>query len=166
MPATYEPISSTTVGSGGVANVEFTSIPGTFTDLVVVFHGLGETSTTNLDMRFNSDTGSNYSFTRLFGNGTSAGSNRQSSQNVLRTSYDATLVSSAYTTEVIQIMSYANTNVYKTALVSAARAGSGVDRVVGLWRSTSAITSVTLFHPSTDIGEGSVVSLYGIKAAA
>lgn len=165
MAATYEPIASTTVGSGGAANVEFTGISGVFTDLAIVFHGFGETGTHNLDMRFNSDTGSNYSFTRLFGNGSSAGSNRQSSQTAMRTSYDATLVSSAYTTQILHIMSYANTNVYKTALSSAARAGSGVDRVVGLWRSTSAITSVTLFHASTDIGEGSVISLYGIKAA-
>jgi hypothetical protein len=63
-------------------------------------------------------------------------------------------------------MSYTNTNVYKTVLTAAARAGTGVDRIVGLWRSTSAITSVTLFTPDADMASGTTLSLYGIKASA
>jgi len=163
MPRTYEPIASTTLGSAA-ASYTFTSIPGTFTDLVVVHSGVG-TGGFGLRLRFNSDTGSNYSNTQLHGNGTSAGSTRDSNGSSIRLTYDASVQTTDAGTRVAHIMSYANTNVNKTVLTASARAGTGVDRIVGLWRSTAAITSVTVLAANDNMDTGTTLSLYGIKAA-
>ena len=163
MPATYEPIASTTLGSAAATHT-FSSIPGTYTDLVVVHSGVGSGGT-GLRLRFNSDTGTNYSNTQLHGNGTTAASTRDSSASSIRMTYDASVQTTDAGARVAHIMSYANTNVNKTVLTASARAGSGVDRIVGLWRSTSAITSVTVFTPDADMATGTTISLYGIKAA-
>jgi hypothetical protein len=154
------------------ASVEFTSISGSFTDLLIVAraqHTL--TNHTTFQMTFNSDTGSNYSVTRLYGNGSSASSDRFSSQ----TSIDAGYMppdTGGIGTFFVNIMSYANTNVFTTVLGSwETQAGTSgnqyVVRQVGLWRSTNAITSVKFVPESVGntIASGSTFSLYGIKAA-
>ena len=165
MPATYEPIASTTLGSA-VSSVEFTSLPGTYTDLVVVCR-LGTTGGNgNIQVQVNSDTGSNYSYTFLAGDGSAAYSGRYSNQTNYITdnyAYANTGVESVY---IYQVMAYANTSVFKTFLGSAATAGRAITKSVGLWRSTSAITSITLFpSASTTFKADCVFSLYGIKAA-
>ena len=63
---------------------------------------------------------------------------------------------------ILQVMNYANTNIYKTALARRGEGGFGVDAYVGLWRSTSAINAITVFSPNSFSG---TLSLYGIKAA-
>ena len=169
MARTYEPIASTTLSSNA-ATVTFSNITGTLTDLVLVCNVQRATTAENpsLSLRFNSDTGSNYSMTGLYGTGTSALSARQSSQTMMIHNFVA-LPSAADTFAVfrLSIMSYANTNVYKTALSEAAVVGTGVQRTVGLWRSTSAITSVTITNDGspTNFSSGSTFSLYGIRAA-
>ena len=161
MPATYEPIASSSPSAA--ASVEFTSIPGTYTDLVIVYHLIHSTGADDMFIQFNSDTGTNYSATNLYGTGSAAGSYRQSTQARGLLDFYAVPGTSAYATNIIQVMSYANTNVYKTALAAASRANNGVDRNVVLWRSTSAITTVKVF-PGAGTITGSM-ALYGIKAA-
>lgn len=163
MAVTYEPIASTTLGSD-TASVEFTSISGTFTDLILVITGTA-TSEADAVLQFNSDTGSNYSFTRLYGTGSSAGSARSSNQSFIKMTAYGWFGTSTGNVIVCHIMSYANTNVYKTALAAAARSDSGVDRVVGLWRSTNAITSLLVKPESGSLKTGTTVNLYGVKAA-
>lgn len=166
MPATYEPIASTTLGSDAV--VEFTSIPSTFTDLIVVAH-YNVTSGNGLVMRFNSDTGTNYSNTSLWGSGSSAGSYRDSGQSFVGAgTYYLGGSSSRENVSVIHIMSYANTNVFKTVLVASGAASRGAERQVGLYRSTTAISSIRLAQGGGFSGagmSGSSFALYGIKAA-
>ena len=161
MPATYEPIASTTLGSAA-SSVTFSDLPGTYTDLIVVFGG---TAAGNgyISVRVNGDTASNYSSTHLRGTGTTATSIRYSSQTEIFVSQGHTL-STGVSDAVLMLMSYANTNVFKTVLSSAGNASIEVNRAVGLWRSTSAITSVTLIG-SQNFSSGAVFSLYGIKAA-
>lgn len=165
MAVTYEPIASQTLGTA-VSSVEFTSLPGTYTDLVVVCR-IGTTGGNgNIQLQVNSDTGSNYSYTFLAGDGSAAYSGRYSNQTNYNTdnfAYANTNVESVY---IYQVMSYANTNVYKTFLGSAATTGRGITKTVGLWRSTSAITSIKLFpSASTTFKANCVFSVYGIKAA-
>jgi len=169
MPATYEPIASQTLGSD-TATVEFTSIPGTFTDLVLVCFERGTDNSASGALRFNADTGSNYSRTRLLGFSSGAISTRDSNDTSILAGSSAlnNATSGIFSTSVHQIMSYANANVYKTVLASAAdpsNTDSRVHRVVGLWRSTSAITTITYLHRSANFAAGSTFSLYGIKAA-
>jgi hypothetical protein len=163
MPATYEPIASTTLGSAAASHT-FSSIPGTFTDLrLIVSDGL--TNNYNIGCRFNSDTGSNYSHTQIYGTGSAAASTRDSSQTALFLGYTGT---SAPNVLVTDIMSYANTNVFKTVLSASVAPARTVTRAVGLYRSTSAITSVQvyiIFGGPVDLPTGTTLSLYGIKAA-
>lgn len=161
MPATYEPISSSF--PSGASSVEFNSIPGNYTDLVIVYHLIHSTGADDMFIQFNSDTGTNYSTTNLYGTGSVAGSYRQSNQSRGLLDFYAVPGTSAYATNIIQIMSYANTNVFKTVLAAASRASSGVDRNIVLWRSTSAITTIRVF-PGAGTITGSM-ALYGIKAA-
>ena len=169
MPATYEPIASTTLGSNtGV--VEFSSIPSTYTDLILVGLTGAASGTPSLRVRFNTDTGSNYSGTVLGGNGSSATSARDSSQTSGYGGSRLTEMSTAVeNTITIHIQSYANTNVFKTWLYAAAGPAKNVERGVGLWRSTSAIDTVKLSlggsFPTVDTLSGTTWSLYGIKAA-
>ena len=75
--STYTPIATTTA-SGSASSVTFSSIPSTYTDLVIVADILGAASTADAVLRFNSDTTSNYSETVIRGDGSSAASARYS----------------------------------------------------------------------------------------
>lgn len=161
MARTYEPIASQTLGSAA-ASVTLSSLPGTYTDLRVVVIG-SSASGNGLEIRFNGDSGSNYSWTNLSGDGSSAASSRSSSQTLARV---GSITTGGPHYALFDVMSYANTNVYKTYLSAAGRDQNAVYRFVGLWRDTSAITSLTVLTTTgVNLSSGLSVSLYGIKAA-
>ena len=169
MPATYEPIATSTLGTAA-PSVTFSSIPATYTDLRLVIFCAGTSSAgKGVAIQLNSDTGTNYSGTRIYGDGATASSARQSNFDYLffNNTSTSTTIPTFYT---VDFFSYAgSTN--KTALLtgSADKNGSGaVERVVGLYRSTSAITTikVTLYTDgSANYNTGSTFTLYGIKSA-
>jgi hypothetical protein len=167
MPSTYEPIATTTLGSD-TATVTFSSIPSTYTDLVIVTDFSVDTAGTyDHYLQFNSDTGSNYSHTVLYGTGSAAGSARQSAQTAI---YAGTWNSAIGTSDreivTIQINNYSNATTYKTTLArwNSATVESGTG--VGLWRNTAAITTIFFKgYASTKYKAGSTFTLYGIKAA-
>ena len=163
MASTYEPIATQTLG-GAASSVTFSSIPASWTDLVIIASGLGS-GNTGVGMQFNSDTGTNYSATFLEGNGSSASSERQSSTNYIRVAWNALWDTSTVSNLVINIQNYSNTTTYKTSINRANNAGRVTGATVGLWRSTSAITSVKLEAVSANFATGSIFTLYGIKAA-
>jgi hypothetical protein len=67
---------------------------------------------------------------------------------------------------IVQVQNYSNSTTYKTFLSRANNAANAADGIVGLWRSTSAITSIQFFYSdSSNIITGSSATLYGIKAA-
>lgn len=153
---------ATTTLTGNATSITFSSIPSTYTDLRLVFAG---TSTANVpgEMRFNSDTGSNYSRTYLSGNGTSASSSSDTSQTNI--SMGASAITSTPMMNTVDIFSYKGST-FKTCLITSSddRNGSGTsDRQVALWRSTSAITTITL---TVDLGgnftAGTTATLWGI----
>jgi hypothetical protein len=123
---------------------------------------------------FNGDTtNSNYSVTRLSGDGTSATSNRSTAANdgagtrswILS---DNGAGAGIFGIGITHIMNYANTTTYKTAISrSNTQANESVRAAVGLWRNTAAITSIRLSirNESTSFIAGSTFSLYGILAA-
>ena len=165
MPATYEPIATQTLGTAA-ASIDFTSIPATYTDLRVVLVCTVSTADPLL-VRFNSDSGANYSRTVLAGDGSTADSLRQTSTNqifITRVSRSTTIPAM----NTIDVFSYAgSTN--KTALITdvADKNGSGVvANIVGLWRNTAAITSINLSTLSAyNFNIGTTATLYGIKNA-
>jgi hypothetical protein len=167
---TYTPIATNTLSSAA-SSVTFSSIPGTFKDLVLVCFGKRNSSDPAgygyvLGMQYNSDTGSNYSVTRIDGNGSSASSDRFTSQTSLDIGYYGALGDTSFSTSIINIMNYSNNTTYKTMLNRMALPASGHSTAeVGLWRSTSIINSINLFFTAGDnIASGSTFTLYGIGA--
>jgi hypothetical protein len=160
---TYTQIASTTLGSAA-ATVTFSSIPSTYTDLVLICDTKASTGTPNNRMQVNSDTGTNYSQTVLAGNGTTATSARYSSNTFIYVDYYATNDTTNNKNTIIQFMNYANTSTYKTFLSRANNAAAGTDAIVGLWRSTSAINSITVYATANWVS-GATFNLYGITAA-
>jgi hypothetical protein len=163
MATTYEKIASTTLGSAS-ADITFSSIASTWTDIRAVLVNKGGTSGCRL--QFNSDTGTNYSTTSLIGDGGFGNSARAASSDRISLEYygmDAA-TPSMYTAD---IFSYAGST-YKTVLGTAAEdfnGGGSISVRVGLWRSTSAITTIKLFTVGTAFQSGTIATIYGIKAA-
>jgi hypothetical protein len=170
----YESIQTVTLTSNQ-SSISFTSIPGTYKHLQV--RGIARSSeaqpVTQCKLQFNSDTGSNYTFHALFGNGSSAASEGYGTgvvngvTPVLRIPA-ATAASSLFGLTVIDILDYANTNKYKTvrSLNGYDSNGSGqVNLTSGLWTSTSAVTSIQITHQagSAEFVQYSSLALYGIK---
>jgi hypothetical protein len=166
MPSTYDKIEAKTLGSA-TNSVTFTSIPATYTDLVIAMSvGATSGSGTGFGLRFNSDTGANYSDTRIDGDGSTATSARGTSQSRIL-QYSAVLpeASSTYGTFITNVFNYANTTTYKTTLTRSNNAAAAVQGLVGLWRNTSAINSLTFITFAGNFSIGSTFTLYGIKAA-
>ena len=116
----------------------------------------------------NGDTGSNYSRTTLTGNGSAASSSRATSQSQIRITVNAYPETSLYTfNSIVSINNYSNSTTNKNLLARSNNANTGVDVVVGLWRNTNAITSITIFNDGGGAYyflNGSTLNLYGIKA--
>ena len=168
MAATYEPIYTTTLGSAQ-SSITFNSFSG-YTDLVLIVNGRKD-SAVSVDAfycRINSDGGSNYSWTELNGDGSSATSQRLSNDAYCRLAVipGNNAGSSVYGLSIVQFMNYANSTTYKTILSRGSVQAGQVDAAVSLWRNTSAITSFTLYTAGLgNWATGSQFTLYGIKAA-
>jgi hypothetical protein len=163
MAKTYEPIATTTIGSA-TNTVSFTSISGTYTDLVLVSNTF-QTSNSNMRLRLGNgsvDTGFNYSNTYLGGDGSSAFSGRVSGESFIEANYQP---ANTWGQSIINVQNYSNTTTYKTSLIRSGQAGALTIAYVGLWRSTSAITAINLYTSAGNFDTGSTFTLYGIKAA-
>ncbi len=164
MPSTYEPIATTTLGSPS-SSITFSSIPSTYTDLIIVTNTQRDATGSGVVgfvAQFNGDTATNYSVTAVLGNGTTAFSGRDNNQTG---AFVLTGQDGIWGNSIINIMNYSNSTTYKTLLTRInTTSGNGVSAYVGLWRSTSAINSVTLTG-SASLKTGSTFTLYGIKAA-
>lgn len=164
--STYTPIQSYTLGSAQ-STVSLGSISASYTDLVLVVSArlTGGGGASVIQLQFNGDSGSNYSYTTLQGDGSSATSSRASSQSNLALGL-ATDASGQQATSIFQIQNYSNATTYKTVLSRANIAGDRVRAQVGLWRNTQAIDSILLLNNgATTFVAGSTFTLYGIAAA-
>ena len=167
----FESIATVTVGSGGAANVEFTSIPGTYQHLQIRAIGRNTTAATGLDgvfAQFNSDTGSNYARHNLIGNGTSASASATTSTTVMVFGQIPKNNETAdrFGVFVCDILDYANTNKYTTtrSLLGTDLNGSGEVRLTsGLWQNSAAVTSIKLTCETNNFAQYSHFALYGIK---
>jgi hypothetical protein len=161
----YDSIATVSVGGGGAATVEFTSIPATYTHLQLRYIAQ-KTSNGSMYIRFNGDSGSNYTNHSLQGNGTTASVDANTGAN--GTDIGASDSSGNFAASVIDILDYTSTNKYTTIrqLFGRDYNGSGVVWLKsGLWLNTAAITSITLVPDSTNVVQYSHFALYGIKAA-
>lgn len=163
----YESIATTTVGAGGASTITFSSIPSTYTHLQIRASVL-LTSANNIKMQVNSDTASNYSWHSIQSTGTTVSAAYASTVFMYVGFYGGvTLYPQA---GIIDILDYTNANKYKTIRVLEGNSTNGngaygdyVKFWSGNWRSTSAITSVTLYPTSGLFDVGAKIALYGIK---
>lgn len=161
MPKTYTPIATSTM-TVNAPSITFSSIPAGYTDLKLIIT-FKRDNAGGAYLRFNGDSASNYSQTFLEG-ASSAVSVRASNQTFAYVDYNSDPTNNGMYS--IDIMNYSNTNTFKTYLASAGSAGSAIDKTVGLWRSTSAISTILI--ASSNGGNyfaGSSATLYGILKA-
>jgi hypothetical protein len=176
MPATYDSIASQTLSSAA-NSVTFSNISQTYTDLKLVLTNAKATNTArNVLIRVGNgsvDTASNYSHTNLGARSLSATpfSQRESSQTSGKLSWYTAMTTAQAQMSIVDIMNYSNTTTNKTILSSTrVQEGdgtySGVEDLVILWRSTSAINIISVLTDVADTFQsGTTFSLYGIRAA-
>jgi len=172
MPVTYKKIASVTVGSGGAANIEFTSIPGTYTDLLVKLSARTDRANTASDIyvEFNGNTSAIYSMRRLYGTGTGAASDSLSSNSkggFVGVAVGSTATASTFGNTEFYIPNYAGST-------NKSFSGDGVNEnnataalstlIASLWANTAAITSIKILcFNSSNFVQHSTATLYGIS---
>ena len=177
MPTTMKLIAKQTL-TGAASSISFTGIPGTYTDLLLVFSGRTDYSgglnggVQDIVVRVNNDSGNNYSFRALYGQTSTAGSFSGSSVSSIHfgNAPTATSTASTFCSNELYIPNYAgSTN--KSMSLTAVRENNStfgdVRAIAGLWSSTDAITRVDVItdYPSGSLVSGSSMTLYGITKA-
>ena len=164
MPNTYVALRTETVAvATGTVTFDLTGISG-YTDLVLVAN-IKPTATNNARLRFNNDSSSLYSNTSLSGSGSSAVSRRDSNATYFRLDWDGYNQTTEFNLHITNIQNYSNTTTNKTIITRSGSGPTGVDSLVGLYRSTSAINRLDIFTSNDNWAVGSTFNLYGIANA-
>jgi hypothetical protein len=163
----YESI-ATINGNGSTATITFSSIPSTYSHLQVRVMARVAAGGEDLSVRFNGDTGANYSRHRLTGSGTAAAAAGNASVNQITTLGSAGMPTTAniYAVTIIDVLDYANTNKYKTARMLSGQdsnGSGGVDFTSGAWFNTAAVSSLTIYANASNFPTAASFALYGIK---
>jgi len=164
MANTYKLISSVTVGSGGAANIEFTSIPATYTDLVIKYSARRASGgESNIQVTLNS--GSTYVGIRIYGDGSAAASDTTSAWGGFIVG--ATQTANTFSNNEIYLPNYTSSN-DKSWSIDTVDENNATSSLMGLgaqlWNGTAAITTVTL-TASNNFAQYSTAYLYGISNA-
>ena len=173
----YDSIATYTVSGSSTNSFTFSSIPQTYTHLQIRAISQTARATYGIDdvfVRFNGDTGSNYSSHNMYGNGSSALAQALTSRTWTLDSNGGTATSTGgnFSASIIDILDYTNTSKYKTGRAlygndyngTIAGLGGEIVFVSGLWMNTSAITSITFFADgSRNFTAGTTYALYGVK---
>jgi hypothetical protein len=166
----YESIATVTVPSGGAAAASFTGIPATYTHLQIryIVRSTQASTETGINARLNSDTGSNYAWHYLFGDGASVAASAGATQTSLNfvNVAGANATASAFAVGVLDILDYANTSKFKTLRLLQGWDGNGSGRInlsSGLWMSTSANNAIEFYPSSGNWAQFSQFALYGVK---
>ena len=158
---TYVPLATTTLNSTS-SSVSFTSISGSYTDLVLVIQAALSSSANDTWLRFNSDSGTNYSRTKIAADGSSVTTFQASNQNAY---YGVGNINTSWMMSINHIFNYSNTTMNKSFITRHGSTGNETAAGVGLWRSTAAITSIEIAPGTSTFISGSTFTLYGIAAA-
>jgi hypothetical protein len=169
----YDSLATVTL-SASTASITFAGIPNTYKHLQI--RGIGRTNNSGGDptqdylrLRFNNDSGSNYSYHALFGDGSSATAGNATSQTtayIQRVSGNSS-TSGVFGAFVLDILDYQNTNKNKTTRILGGVDNNGSGRIYltsNLWMNTSAVTQLDI-----SVGDGSLISqysqfsLYGVR---
>lgn len=167
MAGTYEPINTQTLTSN-IADVYFTSIPQTYTDLVLVITAVAG-GNTNAAWRVNNDNGNNYSTQQTYSTSSNTIGTSNAQDNFARFDNWGAIGTTGLYGCVVHFMNYSNTATHKTCINRSGNDGGpypGTSFHVGTWRNTAAITSINILSQSGIwFATGSTFTLYGIRAA-
>ena len=169
MANTFVKIATVSLGSAA-ATISFTSIPGTYTDLLIMGSLRNSAADTNTDtvLTFNSNT-ANYSARRLAGNGSSASSDTQGATNgyyFALTGEGTNWTASTFSNGSIYIPNYTSSNnksISTDAVAENNGTAASAQLAAGLWSNSAAITSITLTSGNGNFVQYSTATLYGIK---
>ena len=172
MANTFELIASSTVGSGGAASIDFSSIPSTFTDLCLKYsaRGTGTSDTWDLGkLRFNNNS-SGYTKRLLQGSGSAASSNNDSSDSIVFLYINNTnSTSNSFSSNEIYVPNYAgstNKSLSSDWATETNATTTLMGLIAGLWSNTAAINQITLYPKSGfNFAQHSTAYLYGVKNA-
>jgi hypothetical protein len=166
---------ATLSGNGSSSQLTFSSIPSTYTHLQIrlIIRGVRSFASEQLYIRLNGDGGGNYRYHYMYGDGTSAISGASGSGDTVFLVNEipaANETANIYSTSVIDLLDYTNTNKNKTmrslsGYNNNGNTGNYVDRVwfgSGLWINTAAVTSLTVLSNGA-FTSGTSIALYGIK---
>lgn len=168
MAFTHELIATATVGAGGSSSINFTSIPGTYTDLLLVCSLRGNRADVNSEivLRFN-DSSSPYS-NRIMYSSSSGSIGVLTNQNFDILADGSSNTANTFSSSNVYIPSYSSSRnkCYSVESVNESNASTAYQNIVsGVWSSSNPITIVKLVANGTNttlITEGSTASLYGI----
>jgi hypothetical protein len=168
MPNTMTLISAVTVGSGGASSIDFTSIPGTYTDLLLKVSGRATINETGFSLQFNGNTStSNYSYRTLKGSGAAASSSSETSLGYIGGRIDpSTYTANIFNNYELYVPNYAGSAQKCVSVDSVNENNSNAADsmiVAGLWNQTSAITSIKLYVVAGSLAQYSTAYLYGIN---
>lgn len=175
MAITYEPI-NTYAATSNVATVTFSSIPATYDELVLVINLVSVSGGTDLYMRFNNDSGSNYTRQAYYASGSTVYGQRHLTNSSHQMAYAIVGVNSGYTGQIVSnIAGYASTNYLTHTLTRGSQANSAtngnyeVALMSKVWNSTAVVNEIKISgdasFTSANIGVGSTLTLFGIKGA-
>ena len=173
--ASFESIASAN-GTGSAGNITFSSIPATYKHLQIRYISK-DTSTAgdtilNPEIRFNSDSGSNYAYHEIRGNGSGVDANRGATQTkiiIMGSSLREVSASNIFGVAIVDIQNYSSTTQNKTLRyfsgidTNNGAAGQRVSLGSGLWINTAAITSIEIIPGVSNFTTTSTFALYGIK---
>jgi hypothetical protein len=169
MANTYEAIATVTVGSGGAATIEFTSIPATYTDLLMFTTlRLSSSGIEAVDMKFNNNTSAVYNWRYIQGTGTGINNGLGTSQTTFTEAMVTngnTSTSNTFSNSMVYIPNYAGSNnkSFSVDTVEEENATAAFMRLeAGLWAQTTAISSIQITG-SSDFAQHCTATLYGIK---
>lgn len=173
MANTLYKLDTITVGAGGAASVTFSNIPQTYTDLVIKTSvrstGTGGSGFDDyLNIRLNSDSGTNYAEKYLQGYAGSVASGGSSSRNKILAGFGngSSSTSNTFSSNEIYIPNYVGSN-NKSASIDGVLENNDTSNYVlrliaPVWNNTSAITSINLFLDGGNIAQYSTFTLYGV----
>ena len=170
MPETFTLIASNTLGSAQ-ANIQFNSIPGTYTDLCLKVSSRGASTGTLVLVTFNSS-GSGYQARWMDGDGsaTSSGTNNSTLQNLMAWTQSSSTTANTFGNFELYIPNYASSNGkgVSSEYVNENNATSGIayGLLANYWNNSAAITSISLsIFGGTNFAANSSAYLYGVKNA-
>jgi hypothetical protein len=152
--------------TGSQASISFTGFASSFRDLYIVATGNTPGNNAYYQVRYNGDTGANYSIQQQYGAGSAAAGGYQAfgltSITPTGSGSNTELGSTTLALFALDIFDYSQTNKRKVAISRSSSSGNAINSWIGTWHNTAAITSISVFPSAGSFAAGNTFTLYGV----